>query len=247
MKLRPGMETRLEQLEGFAGLDHIALYGPRSKSSHHAAFIFYCPQGGKTRGRIFYDEEAWRILSLKVPPLRKNGGSSPDIYSLCSKWKGLLAKAIDQRSGSGEEETGDPNFIETIQSYRRQYAVRGIVLSDAISDTQKKERSYLFVMERMDQDSDSLSRAVRQLSLNRREQEIARLLVRGLGNKEIAFALGLSLNTIKGYMKLLMGRLGVRNRVGIISMLLTQDSDSLNSFYPLPQPPQMTSPPLGQT
>jgi len=224
------------------GVSDITPKGHRGKSSHHPAFLFYYPQNGKPRGRVFYNEEAWHILSMKVPPLRKNGGSSPDICSLCSKWKGLLDKAINQRSGSGEKEAVPPNIIDTIQSYRRQYAVKGIVLSDDLSETHKKERSYLFVLERMDQDSMHLSRAVRQLNLNRREQEIVRLLIRGLGNKEIAHTLGLSLNTVKGYMKFLMGKLAVRSRVEIVSILLTENSDSKNSLHPFPSSPQITSP-----
>ncbi len=184
---------------------------------------------------------------MKVPPLRKNGDSSPDICTLCSKWKGLLDKAIDQRGESGEKETVSPNIIETIQSHRRQYAVKGTVLLDGRSNTHKKERSYLFMLERMDQDSMQLSRALRQHNLNRREQEIARLLVRGLGNKEIAHTLGLSLNTVKGYMKFLMGKLSVRSRVEIVSLLLTANLAPKNSFPALPSSPQATSPSLRLT
>ncbi len=127
------------------------------------------------------------------------------------------------------------------------HTVKGIVLSDGTSDVRKKERSYLFVLERMDQASLNLSRAARQLNLNRREQEIVRLLIRGHGNKEIAFALGLSLNTIKGYMKLLSAKLKVRSRTEIISMLLTGGQDFTNSFHPFPPSPQITSPSLRLT
>jgi DNA-binding CsgD family transcriptional regulator len=230
--------NQLQNNQKRSGENKITLNRPRASSSRHPAFVFYYPQDRKNRGHIFYNEEAWHILSLKVPPLKQNGVSSPDIYGVCSKWKRLLDKAINRGSGSVDKEAADPNFIENFQSYRRQYVVRGIVLSDAPPDTQNK-RSYLFVMERMDQDRSHLARAARQLNLNRREQEIVRLLVGGLGNKEIAFALGLSLNTVKGYMKLLMGKLGVRNRLGIISILLAQNSD----FHPFPQPLQIISPP----
>jgi DNA-binding CsgD family transcriptional regulator len=239
------METARDQLETFVEARDITPNGRlRTKSSHHPAFVFYYPRDGKDRGRIFYNEEAWRILSLKVPPLKKGGGSPSNISSLCSKWKGLLDKTINQQSGSAQKGAAAPKFIETIQSYRRQYLVKGIILLEAPLDTRKKERSYLFVMERTEHESVNLLKAARQLNLNRREQEIVRLLVKGLGNKEIAFALGLSLNTVKGYMKLLMGRLRVRNRVGIISILLTQSPDSIDSVQPLPQLPQFTLPPL---
>ncbi len=241
------MKTGFGQPEMALGFSDMVPSGHRTKSSHHPAFIFYYPQNGKPRGRIFYNEEAWRILSMKVPPVRKNGGSTPDICNLCAKWKELLDKATSERGGVDGKDAVPSNIIETIQSYRRQYAVKGIVLLDDVSDTHKKERSYLFVLERMDQDSMHLSRAVRQLNLNRREQEIVRLLIRGLGNKEIAHTLGLSLNTVKGYMKFLMGKLSARSRVEIVSILLTENSDSKNSFQPFPPTPQTTSPSLRLT
>jgi len=241
------VKTGLEQPEMSLRVSDLTPNSHRARSSHHPAFLFYYPQNGKPRGRVFYNEEAWRILSMKVPPLRKNGGSSLDICSLCSKWKGLLDKAINQRAGSDEKEAAAPSSIETIQSYRRQYVVKGIVLLDDLSNTEKKERSYLFVLERMEQDSMHLSQAARHLNLNRREQEIVRLLVGGLGNKEIAFALGLSLNTIKGYMKLLMGKLKVRSRTEIISILLTGAPDFTKPFHQFPPSPQMTSPSLKLT
>ena len=237
-----GIKTGFEQPGVSLRISDMIPNSHQTKPSHHPAFLFYYPQNGKPRGRVFYNEEAWRILSMKVPPVRKNRGSSLDICSFCSKWKGLLDKATDQRGGSGEKEAVPPNIVDTIQSYRRQYVVKGIVLLDDLSDTEKKDRSYLFVLERMDQDSMHLSRVVRQLNLNRREQEIVRLLIRGLGNKEIAHALGLSLNTVKGYMKFLMGKLAVRSRVEIVSILLTENSDSKNTFHPSPPSPQITSP-----
>ena len=241
------MKAGLDQPGMSFGISDITANSYRAKSSHHPAFLFYYPQNGKPHGRVFYNEEAWRILSMKVPPLRKNGGSSFDICSLCLKWKGVLDKAISQWTGSDQKETVAPNSIETIQSYRRQYVVKGVVLLEGHSNTQTKGRSYLFVLERMDQDSLNLSRAARQLNLNRREQEIVRLLIRGHGNKEIAFALGLSLNTIKGYMKLLSAKLKVRSRTEIISMLLTGGQDFTNSFHPFPPSPQITSPSLRLT
>jgi len=50
-------------------------------------------------------------------------------------------------------------------------------------------------------------------ALSLREIEILRLVARGLTNKEIADELYLSENTIKGYMKDILVKLGARNRV----------------------------------
>ena len=205
----------------------------RAKSPHRPAFVFFYPHVKKIRGQIFYNEEAWRILSLEAAPPEKNKAAISDIGRLCSKWRVLLDGIVRDMKGSGTAQDPSPIFIETIQSYRRRYTVKGIILSDGVSDAEKRERSYLFLMERMDPDGSHLSQVLRQLNLNRREQEIVRLLIRGFGNKEIAYALGLSLNTIKGYMKLLMGRLAVRSRVEIVSTLLTGKPESTSPSHPL--------------
>jgi len=77
-------------------------------------------------------------------------------------------------------------------------------------------------MERASAESANLSMIFRRYKLSVREQEIVRLLLAGGSNKEIAYRLRLSENTIKGYMKLLMRKLGVNNRAGIISALLVE-------------------------
>lgn len=58
-------------------------------------------------------------------------------------------------------------------------------------------------------------------SLSAREIEIARLLTRGLSNKEIARALGLQEKTVKHYMTQLLQKLQARNRVEVAIMART--------------------------
>jgi DNA-binding NarL/FixJ family response regulator len=49
--------------------------------------------------------------------------------------------------------------------------------------------------------------------LNMRELQVLRLIAQGLTNKEIGGQLHLSENTVKGYVKEILAKLGVRNRV----------------------------------
>jgi DNA-binding CsgD family transcriptional regulator len=81
---------------------------------------------------------------------------------------------------------------------------------------------FIFFMERMKTDDINLSLISRHFQLNKREQEIVELLIKERGNQEIADALGLSLNTIKSYLRILMRKLGVSSRAGIITCLLTK-------------------------
>jgi DNA-binding CsgD family transcriptional regulator len=81
---------------------------------------------------------------------------------------------------------------------------------------------YIFILERMQTGGINLSLISRHFQLNKREQEIVELLIKERGNQEIADALGLSLNTIKSYLRILMRKLGVSSRAGIITCLLTK-------------------------
>jgi DNA-binding CsgD family transcriptional regulator len=102
--------------------------------------------------------------------------------------------------------------------------VNGRVFSDYSLKKQRKNKSnrWLFVLEEIKSGRNmDLDWILRNLKLNRREHEIIRLLLADRNNKEIAQDLDLSINTVKGYLKLLMRKLGVGSRTGIIASLMT--------------------------
>jgi len=166
-------------------------------SSPPAAFIFYRPQTEAAKEQVFYNAETYHILSLSSSLSKEETSSFPDISFLCSRWKELLDKELDELKESGEGEKGT-GFIDMLQSRRRRYTVKGIVLSGQPSALQQQEKQYLFILERFNPDSVNLSMIFRQWNLNHREEDIARLLLADRSNKEIAHALGLSLNTVRG-------------------------------------------------
>jgi len=127
------------------------------------------------------------------------------------------------KEGSETRDTTEARFLEVFQSQRRRYAVRGVLLSPHSSSEPKSGSGhYLFVLERIVPDTMNLVSRFRQYHLSPREQEVVRLLLADLSNKEIAQALGLSLNTIKGYLKLLTRKLGVSSRTGILARMLSE-------------------------
>ncbi len=187
------------------------------------AFIIYRPKTKTSDTSVFYNEEAWHILSLSELPKKKNGKPSlPDISPICSKWKELFDKKLDEQKAAYKEGPSGGYLIDIFQSHRRQYTVRGMILANDPSHLQIHEIQYLFILERMSHDNKNLSRIFRQWGLNPREREIVQLLLVDRSNKEIAKDLGLSLNTVKGYMKLLTRKLGTSTRTGIIAILLTE-------------------------
>jgi two-component system nitrate/nitrite response regulator NarL len=62
--------------------------------------------------------------------------------------------------------------------------------------------------------------------LSAREEEVARLLMKGVSNKEIARALGIELVTVKLHVGNILRKLGVRNRTQAALHLAGQDGQA---------------------
>jgi DNA-binding CsgD family transcriptional regulator len=192
---------------------------------HPDAFIVYRPEIKAVREAVFQNREAFQILSYSAfsSPTKK---VTPDVSSLCLKWKGLLEKKtrthIETRDDFASEKDSGLCFLEVIRSGRRKYMVKGMVLLAKRGPVDEQEISYMFLLERICPEKINMPLIARNWSLSQREQDIVRLLLADRGNKEISYILGLSINTIKTYMKLLMRKLGVSSRAGIVSCLLTR-------------------------
>ena len=194
--------------------------------SSYGAFLLYKPKSAVSKEMVFYNKEALQILSLSDFSQKKGSISLCGICSICSKWKGCLEKGISNPSESDEGGDSEANFIEIIKSGLRLYTVRGLVLSGHQQTKQEQETVFMFIFERVSPGRLNLPQVARQWRLNNREQDMVRLLLEDKGNKEIAHTLGLSIDTVKGYMKLLMRKLGVASRTGIIACLLTKKPNS---------------------
>jgi DNA-binding CsgD family transcriptional regulator len=146
----------------------------------------------------------------------------------------MLENHLGQAPSSGSVNSG-PGMrqIAVLDSEKRKYVVKATALSG--SSASQGEKQYLFVMERVSAGSANLPMIFRKYKLSVREQEIVRLLLTGGSNKEIADRLRLSENTIKGYMKLLMRKLGVNNRAGIVAALLVEKKELGDRFQICPR------------
>ena len=199
------------------------IQGAKGNMNKSSAFIIF--RTGKKAGKtqVFFNDEAKFVL---FPPVTEGEKVSlPEISSLCLKWKEILDRRQDEIRGSADEGIQRKSYIDILQSWRRRYTVRGILLSERTPISKRKEKSYLFIIERFKPESLNLTEVFRQWNLNHREQEIVRLILGDCGNKEIAKHLSISINTVKGYMKLLMRKVGVHTRAGIISALLSEKEE----------------------
>jgi DNA-binding CsgD family transcriptional regulator len=192
--------------------------GKGGRQSEPLPFILFRRKHNMKKGELSYTDEALRILTAVLLPSRNRSDHLSKISVFCSRWANLLEHRMAGHE-SGESLNRETGFIEVILSGRRRYGVRGIVLSGQ----SVKQNQYLFILERTSLESAHLEILFRHYHLSNREKEIVRLLLAGNSNKLIAHSLGLTLNTVKGYMKLLTRKLGVSGRSEIVAAFIEKN------------------------
>jgi DNA-binding NarL/FixJ family response regulator len=65
-----------------------------------------------------------------------------------------------------------------------------------------------------------LPRIAQQFKFSRREQQAVELLLQGLSNKEIANRMNISPNTVNTFFRLIMIKMGVSSRSGILARMI---------------------------
>jgi len=65
----------------------------------------------------------------------------------------------------------------------------------------------------------ALDESIRMFNLTPRERETVELLIQGLTTKEIANRLNISPNTVKAFVRLVMVKMGVSTRTGVVGRL----------------------------
>jgi DNA-binding CsgD family transcriptional regulator len=157
---------------------------------------------------LWYDPEAYHIVYGQTDPSGKEHAFS----ELCKQWADRLIQNNGQDAGPQHD------FLGVYQSRRRQYRVTGARMVHPAGI--EKEQDYLFTVQRSLPDPGNLPMFARKWKLSAREQEIVGCLMMDKSNKEIALQLGISVNTVKGYMKILSRKMEVSSRVGIVALLL---------------------------
>lgn len=117
---------------------------------------------------------------------------------------------------STSNENGAPRVIQ-FKSGRRTYFGRAFVLNEGRASN---HATVLIVLERGISASLALSQVFQQFRLTQREQEVVTVLLDGLGNKEMADRMRVSPNTVKAFLRLVMVKMGVSSRSGIVAKVL---------------------------
>lgn len=117
-----------------------------------------------------------------------------------------------------DERVAVESSATTFLSGRRRYTCRRFLLESRSGHLQPPMIALL--LERSAREAFDLSEASRRYHLSRRECETVQHLMHGLTTKEIAECMTVSPNTVKQFIRLVMTKMGVTTRSGIVGKLL---------------------------
>jgi|SRR5947209_7288125 len=154
---------------------------------------------------VYANAEAMRVLAYPENPEKiKPSGSH-------------LTERIRAALLNGKSTNQLPAASEFV-SGRRHYACRFFVLE---SDSKNPAALTLAIlMDRVDQLWFLVSSVAQQFHLTCREKEAVKHLSEGLTSKEIATRMGISPNTVKAFLRLVMVKMGVSTRSAILGKIV---------------------------
>lgn len=125
---------------------------------------------------------------------------------------------VDHRS---QETLG---FVKEYKSGRRRYVCRSFQID---CDVRYNPRpSVAVLLERASSGDLVLDEISTQFDLTQRERETVELLLQGLTSKEIANRMGISPNTVKAFLRLVMVKMGVSTRSGIVGRIVSSQAQA---------------------
>ena len=155
---------------------------------------------------IFFNRAAAEILSY---PQKVEAHKNLDDY---------LGSRVRANLVSGESSRA-PNVVSDFQSGRRLYQCRTYrVNALAQGDS---HFSLAIILERGSNGSVAIEQISEKFHLSARESEVLPHLLNGLTTKEIASGMDISPNTVKVFLRMIMVKMGVSTRSGIVGKAFT--------------------------
>ncbi len=147
-----------------------------------------------------YNVEAVQILAYPSP--------IPGVKRVATLVSQKMAGMFKQCLGSDGEAA-----VTEFSSGRRQYHCTRYVLN---MQGLQAARTVVVLMERIGSQDVTIQELCNGLHLTPREREVVGHLVRGLTSKEVAQHMGISPNTVKSFVRLVMTKVGVSTRAGLV-------------------------------
>ena len=142
----------------------------------------------------------------------------------------FLADRVRSRVFNRWPDDHQSSGVTAFKSGRRLYFCRRFDLAGGAKSCAGATLALL--LERSSSELTSMSEVVRQFNLSSREREAVEYLLMGLTSKEISDRMKISVNTVKAFLRLIMVKMGVCTRSGIVGKIVT--GCLANGFSPPP-------------
>jgi DNA-binding CsgD family transcriptional regulator len=119
----------------------------------------------------------------------------------------------------GRRSSTPHRLIEQFKSARRTYHCRSFPLHVNGNGQVPNYPAFVLLLERSTNEATELAEVCTRYHLTPRELETVKLLFEGLTSKEIANRMKISANTVKAFLRLVMVKMGVSTRSGIIGKI----------------------------
>jgi DNA-binding CsgD family transcriptional regulator len=152
--------------------------------------------------------EVRQILTFPEPPEQIH---NPEIWLA----KKVRTNLVDSRSPSG--------LAGEVQSARRTYLCRSFSLDPVENHKNGSGQSgklRIVMIERKSNEAVTIAEISERFGLTAREQETVQFLLEGFTSKEIARRMNISANTVKAFIRLVMVKMNVSTRAGIVGKVV---------------------------
>ncbi len=146
-----------------------------------------------------------------------------------------LSSKIRNRLVTGQSSSPSNRFVTELRSAKRTYVCRSFSLS-AEANGHAAHPVRVIILERKTNQITSMAEFCERFALTAREQETVQLLLQGLTSKEIGQRMGISPNTVKAFIRLVMVKMEVSTRSGIVGKIVAAQA----------WPPVRGGPPTGK-
>lgn len=116
-----------------------------------------------------------------------------------------------------------PHFVDSFRSAKRMYLCRSFPLDlkgHHVNGSASPSGLLIVMLERRCNEAVKLTEIAERFGLTARERETVQYLLEGLTSKEIAQRMKISPNTVKAFLRLVMVKMGVSTRSGIIGRIV---------------------------
>jgi DNA-binding CsgD family transcriptional regulator len=148
-----------------------------------------------------FNTDAIRILSFP-----QSVDKIPDPHAWLS---GCIRSSLFERSGP----------VSQVKSGRRVYICKSFPVKLDGSSQKSGRAGLVLLLERKTNGVIDIDRIAERYALTERERETVRLLFEGLSSKEIASRMRISHHTVNAFVRLVMVKMGVSSRSGIIGKI----------------------------